>query len=193
MQQPSSPRRRSRAVAGLTVAAALAATGFTVANASTGDPVAEIDREAQLVAEVRADQAPEVHSDAWLRQVGEYVELESARQYAIALYGRALDWQAAEAYARAAAAEAAEAEAAASYSGGAGGHLAAIRACESSGDYGAVSSSGTYRGAYQFDQQTWESVGGSGDPAAASPAEQDMRAQMLYEQRGSSPWPVCGS
>ena len=25
-----------------------------------------------------------------------------------------------------------------------------------------------------------------------SPAEQDMRAQMLYEQSGSSPWPVCG-
>ena len=26
--------------------------------------------------------------------------------------------------------------------------------------------------------------------AAASPAEQDMRAQLLYEQRGASPWPA---
>lgn len=70
--------------------------------------------------------------------------------------------------------------------------LADIRACESGGDYGAVSSSGKYRGAYQFDQQTWESVGGSGDPADASPAEQDQRAAALQQQRGSSPWPRCG-
>ncbi|MGI8759446.1 MAG: transglycosylase family protein [Acidimicrobiales bacterium] len=73
-----------------------------------------------------------------------------------------------------------------------GGGLASIRACESGGNYGAVSSSGRYRGAYQFDQGTWESVGGSGDPAAASPAEQDQRASILREQRGSSPWPNCG-
>ena len=73
-----------------------------------------------------------------------------------------------------------------------GSGLAGIRACESGGDYGAVSSSGKYRGAYQFDQQTWESVGGSGDPADASPAEQDRRAAALQQQRGSSPWPSCG-
>ena len=76
--------------------------------------------------------------------------------------------------------------------GGAGGSLAAIRACESSGNYGAVSANGRYRGAYQFDQQTWQSVGGSGDPAAASPAEQDSRAARLQSQRGSNPWPSCG-
>lgn len=73
-----------------------------------------------------------------------------------------------------------------------GAGLNGIKACESGGDYGAVSSSGKYRGAYQFDQQTWESVGGSGDPAAASPAEQDQRAATLQQQRGSSPWPSCG-
>ncbi|HWC10391.1 MAG TPA: transglycosylase family protein [Acidimicrobiales bacterium] len=77
-------------------------------------------------------------------------------------------------------------------SGGGGGSLAAIRACESSGNYGAVSPSGKYRGAYQFDQRTWESVGGSGDPAAASPGEQDARASRLRAQRGSNPWPNCG-
>lgn len=76
--------------------------------------------------------------------------------------------------------------------GGAGGHLASIRACESGGDYGAVSPDGNYRGAYQFDYQTWQSVGGQGDPATASPSEQDQRAQMLMDQRGSSPWPNCG-
>ncbi len=70
--------------------------------------------------------------------------------------------------------------------------LDAIAACESGGDPSAVSAGGTYRGLYQFDQGTWESVGGTGDPAAASPAEQSTRAAMLYSQSGSSPWPVCG-
>ena len=70
--------------------------------------------------------------------------------------------------------------------------LDAIGACESGGDPTAVSSDGTYRGKYQFDEQTWESVGGTGDPAAASSAEQDARAAQLYAQRGASAWPVCG-
>lgn len=70
--------------------------------------------------------------------------------------------------------------------------LARIRNCESGGDYGAVSASGRYRGAYQFDRGTWGSVGGSGDPAAASPDEQDYRALILLRQRGTRPWPVCG-
>jgi soluble lytic murein transglycosylase-like protein len=70
--------------------------------------------------------------------------------------------------------------------------LDAIAACESGGDPRAVSAGGTYRGKYQFDYGTWESVGGSGDPAAASEAEQDYRAALLYSEAGSSPWPVCG-
>jgi Transglycosylase-like domain len=70
--------------------------------------------------------------------------------------------------------------------------LEAIASCESGGDPTAVSADGTYRGKYQFDYGTWESVGGHGDPAAASEAEQDYRAALLYERSGSSPWPVCG-
>jgi hypothetical protein len=70
--------------------------------------------------------------------------------------------------------------------------LESIAACESGGDPTAVSADGTYRGKYQFDTGTWASVGGSGDPAAAPEAEQDMRAAMLYSQSGSSPWPICG-
>ncbi|HEX8086857.1 MAG TPA: transglycosylase family protein [Solirubrobacteraceae bacterium] len=72
-------------------------------------------------------------------------------------------------------------------------HLQAIAACESGGDPTAVDASGTYRGKYQFDLQTWASVGGTGDPAAAPEAEQDRRAAMLYERAGASPWPVCGA
>jgi hypothetical protein len=70
--------------------------------------------------------------------------------------------------------------------------LDSIAACESGGDPTAVDPSGTYRGKYQFDLQTWASVGGSGDPAAAPEAEQDYRAALLYAASGSSPWPVCG-
>jgi soluble lytic murein transglycosylase-like protein len=70
--------------------------------------------------------------------------------------------------------------------------LDAIAACESGGDPRAVSAGGTYRGLYQFDYGTWASVGGTGDPAAASPAEQTYRAALLYSRSGSSPWPVCG-
>jgi hypothetical protein len=73
----------------------------------------------------------------------------------------------------------------------AGGTLSAIARCESGGNYATNTGNGFY-GAYQFDLQTWQSVGGSGNPAAASPAEQDRRAAILYSQRGSSPWPVCG-
>lgn len=70
--------------------------------------------------------------------------------------------------------------------------LESIASCESGGDPTAVSSDGTYRGKYQFDYGTWESMGGSGDPAAASEAEQDYRAALLYAASGSSPWPICG-
>jgi soluble lytic murein transglycosylase-like protein len=70
--------------------------------------------------------------------------------------------------------------------------LEAIASCESGGDPTAVSSDGTYRGLYQFDYGTWESMGGTGDPAAAPVAEQNYRAALLYATAGSSPWPVCG-
>ncbi len=70
--------------------------------------------------------------------------------------------------------------------------LEAIAACESGGDPSVVSADGTYRGKYQFSVSTWESVGGSGDPAAAPEQEQDYRAALLYAASGSSPWPVCG-
>jgi Transglycosylase-like domain len=70
--------------------------------------------------------------------------------------------------------------------------LESIAACESGGDPRIVSSDGSYRGKYQFDFGTWESVGGHGDPAAAPEEEQDYRAALLYSRSGSSPWPVCG-
>ena len=69
--------------------------------------------------------------------------------------------------------------------------LAAIRSCESGGNYAANTGNGFY-GAYQFTLGTWQSVGGSGLPSDAPPAEQDRRATLLLDRSGSSPWPVCG-
>lgn len=76
---------------------------------------------------------------------------------------------------------------------------AALRQCESGGDYAITNPSGKYRGAYQFDRRTWNSVAERHaprlvgvDPAAASPADQDAMALALYDERGHRPWPHCG-
>jgi hypothetical protein len=76
--------------------------------------------------------------------------------------------------------------------------LACTRGHESAraGGYQAVSASGTYRGAYQFDQGTWNAaaqMAGRGDlvgvdPAAAAPSDQDLLAITLFHARGTQPW-----
>jgi peptidoglycan hydrolase-like protein with peptidoglycan-binding domain len=87
---------------------------------------------------------------------------------------------------------AAPAKAAAPIAGGGSGTLARIARCESGGDPTAISSTGRYRGKYQFSRATWRDLGGSGDPAAAPESVQDAMAAKLLAQRGTSPWPVCG-
>src|SRR5215218_680257 len=72
------------------------------------------------------------------------------------------------------------------------GTLQRIAQCESGGNPSAVSPDGRYRGKYQFSRETWQAMGGTGDPAQASEAEQDRRAAALLAQSGTSPWPVCG-
>jgi peptidoglycan hydrolase-like protein with peptidoglycan-binding domain len=71
--------------------------------------------------------------------------------------------------------------------------LARIAQCESGGDPTAVSPDRRYWGKYQFSRPTWRSVGGRGNPARASEAEQDQRALILYKREGTAPWPVCGA
>lgn len=67
-----------------------------------------------------------------------------------------------------------------------------VAMCESGLNPRALNPGGKYRGLFQFDYPTWRSVGGSGDPAAASVAEQLKRAKLLYAARGAQPWPECG-
>jgi len=80
-----------------------------------------------------------------------------------------------------------------SVSGGLTAILMKIAQCESGGNPHAISPSGQYRGMFQFTFATWAGVGGHGDPAQASAAEQIQRAAILYERSGPGQWPVCGA
>jgi hypothetical protein len=71
--------------------------------------------------------------------------------------------------------------------------LQRIAQCESGGNPRAVSADGRYRGKYQFDQETWEAMGGTGDPAEAPESTQDRLAVKLYNQRGTAPWGRCAN
>jgi hypothetical protein len=67
---------------------------------------------------------------------------------------------------------------------------------DSAGGYHAISPGGTYRGAYQFVQSTWNNVARAAgrpdlvgvDPAQAAPADQDQLALYLYQHSGAGPW-----
>jgi transglycosylase-like protein len=69
--------------------------------------------------------------------------------------------------------------------------LDAIAECESHGNPRSIGGGGLYRGKYQMTTSIWDSVGGNGDPAAASEEEQDRRAALLYQRSGPGQWPVC--
>ena len=79
-----------------------------------------------------------------------------------------------------------------SFSGGLADKFAALRQCESGGNYGNKNNP-MYRGAYQFGYQTWGNYGGYYDPADAPPAVQDKAALELYQRRGWQPWPACSA
>ena len=163
------------------VAIAVADTNDTNTNDIPAGPTAQVSKEARDTANLkRAAARAELRREEKARKKAEARKRAKKR---------------AKARKQAAAAPQQQTAAAPQQAGGgstAPGNLQAIAACESGGNPGAVDSSGTYRGKYQFDQQTWASVGGSGDPASAPEAEQDKRAAMLYSRTGASSWPVCG-
>lgn len=65
---------------------------------------------------------------------------------------------------------------------------AAIRYCESSGNYQAQNPSSTASGAYQFLDTTWHGLGYSGRAKDAPAATQDAAFDKLYSMSGTSPW-----
>ena len=77
--------------------------------------------------------------------------------------------------------------------------LARLRDCESDGNYQSVSANGRFRGAYQFNQATWDGVANRHfgwleglDPASVEPWWQDSMARALWSESGARPWPHCG-
>lgn len=76
--------------------------------------------------------------------------------------------------------------------GGAGGPWAALRQCESGGNYAENTANG-YFGAYQFSQATWSGLGYPGRPDLEPPAMQDAAAQRLQAQGGWGEWPACSA
>ena len=207
--QPStrSPRAR-RAIVVAAVAAVIAVTSVLVVTTSPAqdadarpsgttpsEPTLLAHGDQMLVAEVsRAQEAAERSQEA---RAAAAAEAAAAEQVRLFLEGAVAAEAARVAAEQAAAAEAQQAAQAARSA--MGGGWAALRRCESGGNYRAVSASGAYRGAYQFSRGTWNSVASRSyphlvgvDPAAASPADQDAMALALYRSSGSSPWPHCG-
>lgn len=68
--------------------------------------------------------------------------------------------------------------------------LAALRGCESGGNYAINTHNGFY-GAYQFDWSTWHNLGLPGTANQAPPEVQDRAATVLVVERGFYPWPSC--
>lgn len=68
--------------------------------------------------------------------------------------------------------------------------FAALRKCESGGNYKTATGNGYY-GAYQFDPRTWRALGYSGLPSDAAPEVQDEAARKLLAKAGWGQWPAC--
>ena len=68
--------------------------------------------------------------------------------------------------------------------------LAALRQCESGGNYRIATGNGYY-GAYQFAPATWRALGYGGLPHVAPPKVQDEAAVRLWSVAGWRPWPGC--
>ncbi len=75
---------------------------------------------------------------------------------------------------------------------------AALRQCQSRGDYRYVHPSGDYFGAYQFTVATWDRLANQRYthllgvlPSEAAPADQDRMAYYLWIESGHARWPAC--
>lgn len=199
-------------VSGVALVSAASSGGDAAADGGTAagdeaDPGTQDDFDAAAF-ERAIDEETRTAEAEFNQAVAEYLQAqEAARVAAEAEAARvAAEAEAARAAAQAEAARvAAEAEAARATVRHAGAgrsseaQWAALRNCESSGNYGAVSASGRYRGAYQFSQATWNSVAAAHhpwlvnvDPATASAADQDAQARALYAMSGRGQWPHCG-
>lgn len=206
---PTNPTRSTTArhVVGVSLVVLIVAATTLVATMSpASDADARPAEAAQLTEQQIADEVQRIGATLERSQEAGDTKAEAAGQMFAALAAAEAErvaqlqaFLAAAAEAERVSAERAAAERAAASRASMGGGWAALRRCESGGNYGAVSASGTYRGAYQFSRSTWNAVAARShphlvgvDPAAAAPADQDAMALSLYRSSGSRPWPHCG-
>jgi flagellar biosynthesis GTPase FlhF len=177
--------------------------GYSIALASMTVPVQQAA--AQQAAQAQATQLQQAAAQQQAAQQAlaaqqQQQQLQQAAQQQAAQQAQAAQQQQQQAAAQQAAqAQAAQAQAAQQAQAAAAtapsslsGDFAALRQCESGGDYSDNTGNGYY-GAYQFSESTWQGMGYSGLPSDASPAQQDQVAQQLQAQRGWSPWPSCSA
>lgn len=68
----------------------------------------------------------------------------------------------------------------------------ALAECESGGNWSTNTGNGYY-GGLQFNPNTWQAYGGSGNPADASRSEQIRVAENVLEGQGWGAWPACSA
>ena len=70
--------------------------------------------------------------------------------------------------------------------------LRSLAECESGSDWSDDTGNGFY-GGLQFTLESWQAVGGTGNPAQASEDEQIMRGDLLEKRQGWVAWPACAA
>lgn len=68
----------------------------------------------------------------------------------------------------------------------------ALAQCESGGNW-SINTGNGYYGGLQFAPSSWAAAGGTGNPAAASKAEQIRVAENLLQMQGWGAWPSCAA
>ncbi len=68
----------------------------------------------------------------------------------------------------------------------------ALAQCESGGNW-SINTGNGYYGGLQFSLSSWAAAGGTGNPAAASKAEQIRVAENLLQMQGWGAWPSCSA
>jgi flagellar biosynthesis GTPase FlhF len=181
----------SIALASMTIPEQQAAQAQQVAQAQAS--ALQQQAAAQQQAAQQAQQAAQQQQAAAQQQAAQQAQQQAAQQAQQAAQ-QAQQQAQQQAAAQAAAQQAAQQQqaAAATAPSSLGGDFAALRQCESGGDYSDNTGNGYY-GAYQFSESTWQGMGYSGLPSEASPAQQDQVAEQLQAQQGWSPWPSCSA
>ncbi len=163
--------------------AAAATAALVSANTERGAVVATLVKEQRLEASIKGEIA---------QLVAQALAKKLAAERAAAVEAAAASAAAASAAAAAGPPDPATLSVAPAPPGSLLSKFAALRNCESSGNYQDNTGNGYY-GAYQFSLSTWEGLGERGLPSQAAPRVQDAAAFTLYSRDGWTPWPACSA